>query len=66
MEKMLQVVRGITEKIYRGFLEAGAQAVTLGNHTWDNREIFEFIDERNILLDLLIFLKVLLDKELSI
>ncbi|WP_338452119.1 TIGR00282 family metallophosphoesterase [Niallia oryzisoli] len=36
--------KGITEKIYRGFLEAGAQAVTLGNHTWDNREIFEFID----------------------
>lgn len=37
--------KGITEKIYRGFLEIGAQAVTLGNHTWDNREIFEFIDE---------------------
>lgn len=37
--------RGITEKIYRGFLEVGAQAVTLGNHTWDNREIFEFIND---------------------
>lgn len=37
--------KGITEKIYRGFLEAGAQAVTLGNHTWDNKEIFEFIDQ---------------------
>lgn len=37
--------KGITEKIYRGFLEAGAQAVTLGNHTWDNKEIFEFIDD---------------------
>ncbi|UOE92773.1 TIGR00282 family metallophosphoesterase [Alkalihalobacillus sp. LMS39] len=36
--------KGITEKIYKGFLDAGAQAVTLGNHTWDNREIFEFID----------------------
>jgi 2',3'-cyclic-nucleotide 2'-phosphodiesterase len=36
--------KGITEKIYRGFLEVGAQAVTLGNHTWDNREIFDFID----------------------
>ena len=36
--------RGITEKIYRSFLEVGAQAVTLGNHAWDNREIFEFID----------------------
>ncbi|WP_026692409.1 TIGR00282 family metallophosphoesterase [Peribacillus kribbensis] len=36
--------KGITEKIYRGFLEAGAQAVTLGNHSWDNRDIFNFID----------------------
>lgn len=36
--------KGITDKIYRGFLEIGAQAVTLGNHTWDNKEIFDFID----------------------
>ncbi|MHC5268444.1 TIGR00282 family metallophosphoesterase [Enterococcus sp. LJL98] len=36
--------RGITEKIYKGFLQDGADVVTLGNHAWDNREIFEFID----------------------
>ncbi|TDQ39715.1 TIGR00282 family metallophosphoesterase [Aureibacillus halotolerans] len=36
--------RGITEKIYRAFMTAGAQVVTMGNHTWDNKEIFEFID----------------------
>jgi 2',3'-cyclic-nucleotide 2'-phosphodiesterase len=36
--------RGITEKIYREFLGSGAQAVTLGNHAWDNKEIFEFIE----------------------
>ncbi|KAA9025804.1 TIGR00282 family metallophosphoesterase [Niallia endozanthoxylica] len=42
--------KGITEKIYRGFLEAGAQVVTLGNHTWDNREVFEFIDEAKYLV----------------
>lgn len=42
--------KGITNAIYRGFLEAGAQAVTLGNHTWDNREIFEFIDEAKYLV----------------
>ncbi|RDU38618.1 TIGR00282 family metallophosphoesterase [Neobacillus piezotolerans] len=35
--------KGITEQIYKSFLEAGAQAVTLGNHTWDNRDILEFI-----------------------
>ncbi|NMD69551.1 TIGR00282 family metallophosphoesterase [Bacillus sp. DNRA2] len=42
--------RGITEAIYRSFLEVGAQAVTLGNHTWDNREIFEFIDKAKYLV----------------
>ncbi len=42
--------KGITEKIYRGFLEAGAQAVTLGNHTWDNKEIFDFIDEAKYMI----------------
>ncbi len=42
--------KGITEKIYRGFLEVGAQAVTLGNHTWDNKEIFEFIDQAKYLV----------------
>lgn len=42
--------KGITEKIYREFLEIGAQAVTLGNHAWDNREIFEFIDDAKYLV----------------
>lgn len=42
--------RGITEKIYHQFLEYGAQAVTMGNHTWDNREIFEFIDDAKYLV----------------
>ncbi|WP_312095067.1 TIGR00282 family metallophosphoesterase [Niallia sp.] len=42
--------KGITEKIYRSFLEIGAQAITMGNHTWDNREIFEFIDKAKYLV----------------
>lgn len=42
--------KGITAKIYRQFLEQGAQAVTLGNHAWDNREIFEFIDKAKYLV----------------
>ncbi|MEK5522732.1 metallophosphoesterase [Heyndrickxia sporothermodurans] len=37
--------RGITEKIYRQFLNDGADMVTLGNHSWDNKDIFEFIDK---------------------
>ncbi|WP_044337330.1 MULTISPECIES: TIGR00282 family metallophosphoesterase [Rossellomorea] len=36
--------RGITEKIYKQFLQDGANMVTLGNHTWDNKDIFNFID----------------------
>lgn len=37
--------RGITEKIYKKFLQDGVDVVTMGNHTWDNRDIFEFIDD---------------------
>ncbi|EUJ33231.1 hypothetical protein MFLO_03775 [Listeria floridensis FSL S10-1187] len=42
--------RGITEKIYKGFLELGANAVTLGNHGFDNRDIFEFIEDAKYLV----------------
>ncbi|HEY9577924.1 MAG TPA: TIGR00282 family metallophosphoesterase [Pseudobacillus sp.] len=42
--------RGITEKIYRQFLVDGADVVTLGNHAWDNKDIFEFIDEAKALV----------------
>src|SRR5690625_466792 len=35
--------KGITEKIYKQFLNIGAQVVTLGNHTWNKRDIFEYI-----------------------
>ncbi|WP_042223705.1 TIGR00282 family metallophosphoesterase [Oceanobacillus manasiensis] len=42
--------KGITEKIYKQFLEWGAQVVTMGNHTWDKKEIFEFIDEAKYMI----------------
>ncbi|WAA13527.1 TIGR00282 family metallophosphoesterase [Fervidibacillus halotolerans] len=42
--------KGITQKIYRQFLEMGVHAITLGNHSWDNKEIFEFIDEEKYLV----------------
>jgi metallophosphoesterase (TIGR00282 family) len=35
---------GITEAIYRDLTEAGADAVTLGNHAWDQREALVFIE----------------------
>ncbi|WP_217585541.1 TIGR00282 family metallophosphoesterase [Lentibacillus saliphilus] len=37
--------KGITEKIYKQFLELGVQVVTMGNHTWDKKDIFDFIDD---------------------
>lgn len=42
--------RGITEKIYKQFLELGVDAVTMGNHTWGNYDIFNFIDEATHLI----------------
>jgi len=41
--------KGINEKIYKQFLEWGAQAVTLGNHAWDKKDIFDFIDRAQYL-----------------
>jgi 2',3'-cyclic-nucleotide 2'-phosphodiesterase len=35
---------GITEAIYNEMLDAGADAVTLGNHAWDQREALVFIE----------------------
>lgn len=37
--------RGITEKIYKTFLSQGVDVITMGNHTWDNYEIYDFIDD---------------------
>lgn len=37
--------KGINEKIYKQFLEWGADIITMGNHTFDKKEIFEFIDD---------------------
>ncbi|MFM1650898.1 TIGR00282 family metallophosphoesterase [Brevibacillus sp. B_LB10_24] len=37
--------RGITEKIAKELYEHGVHAITLGNHTWDNKEVFSFIDD---------------------
>lgn len=35
---------GITEAIYREFTDAGVDVVTLGNHSWDQREALVFIE----------------------
>ncbi|MDF2698467.1 MAG: metallophosphoesterase [Haloplasmataceae bacterium] len=42
--------KGITEVIYKEFLEQGINVITMGNHTFDNREIFNFIDNAKNLI----------------
>jgi 2',3'-cyclic-nucleotide 2'-phosphodiesterase len=41
---------GITEAIYRELIEAGADAVTGGNHSWDQKEALVFIERAPKLL----------------
>ena len=36
--------KGITAAIAKEIFEMGIQAITMGNHTWDQKEIFDFID----------------------
>ena len=40
---------GITEKNFKDIIEAGADMVTLGNHTWGKKDIFKFIDDPKII-----------------
>lgn len=39
---------GITEKNFHDLLEAGANVITMGNHTWAKKDIFKFIDHPQI------------------
>lgn len=41
---------GITEDIFHDLLDAGADVVTLGNHSWDQREALVFIERQNRLV----------------
>lgn len=42
--------KGITQKIANEFFNWGIHGITLGNHTWANKDIFEFIDLENRLI----------------
>ena len=42
--------RGITKAIFDDMLRAGVDVVTMGNHTWDQKEIYDFIDETDYLI----------------
>lgn len=40
---------GITEKHFNQIIEAGADVITLGNHTWSKKDIFRFIDHEKLI-----------------
>ena len=42
--------KGITKKIYDFFMNIGINCVTMGNHTFAKREIYDFYDECENLL----------------
>lgn len=42
--------KGITRKIYQSFMDLGIDVVTMGNHTFAKREIYDFYDETENLL----------------
>ena len=41
---------GVTEKICEGLFDLGVDALTLGNHAWDQRETLTYIDREPRLL----------------
>lgn len=40
---------GLTIKNFKDILSAGADCITMGNHTWGKKEIFQIIDEPQLL-----------------
>ena len=40
---------GITKKIFDSLITAGADVITMGNHTWGKKDIFSFIDDNKII-----------------
>lgn len=41
--------KGLSKKAYRRLRDAGVDLITLGNHAWDNREVYELIEREPIL-----------------
>src|SRR5690606_34265493 len=41
--------RGLTQAIYQSLIDAGITLLTMGNHTWKNKELKTFIDQAEII-----------------
>ena len=39
---------GLTTKLYNDISKMGVDVITMGNHTWAKRDIFTFIENKNI------------------
>ena len=40
---------GITSKIFKDLMSSGVNVVTMGNHTWGKKDIFNIIENKNLL-----------------
>ena len=40
---------GITSKIFKDLISCGVNVVTMGNHTWGKKEIFNLLDNHNLI-----------------
>ncbi len=40
---------GITSKIFKELISSGVNVVTMGNHTWGKKDIFNIIDNKNLI-----------------
>ncbi|ANZ58337.1 metallophosphoesterase [Fructilactobacillus lindneri] len=49
-ENATKVGRGINLKLFKQLMTDGADVVTLGNHAWNNEEIFDFINDTDKLI----------------
>ncbi len=38
--------RGLSRKVMEELLNSGIDVLTMGNHVWDNKEIFDFVDDQ--------------------
>ncbi len=41
---------GLNQKNFRELIDCGVDAFTMGNHTWDNKDIYHFIDQEERLV----------------
>lgn len=41
---------GITEKIFNELIDFGIDVITMGNHTWGKKDIFKFVDHKQLLV----------------